>query len=89
MAGPERAEACDDVPYFWSDQYDIKVQMLGVPTGYDALEIVEGDPDSWEFVAAYGCDGRTIAVLGTVPNRVYAYREAIAERAEFPPRRPD
>jgi NADPH-dependent 2,4-dienoyl-CoA reductase/sulfur reductase-like enzyme len=91
LAGPDRAEAVkayDGLPYFWSDQYDVKVQMLGVPTDYDAIEIVEGYPEGWEFVAAYGRDDRTIAVLGTIPNRVHAYRDAIAERAEFPPGRP-
>ena len=56
------------MPYFWSDQYDVKLQMLGVPTDYDAFEIIEGDAGAWEFVAAYGRDGRTIAVLGTIPN---------------------
>jgi NADPH-dependent 2,4-dienoyl-CoA reductase/sulfur reductase-like enzyme len=86
LAGRDAAEAYDDVPYFWSDQYDVKVQMLGVPTDYDALEIVEGDPGAWEFVAAYGRGGRTIAVLGTIPNRVHAYGDAIAKRAEFPPK---
>ncbi len=85
LAGPDNAEPYEDVPYFWSDQYDVKVQMLGVPTDYDALEVVEGDPDTWEFVAAYGRGGRTIAVLGTISGRAYAYRDAIAERAEFPP----
>jgi hypothetical protein len=40
-------------------------------------------------VAAYGRDGQTIAVLATIPNRVYAYRDAIAKGAEFPPGRPD
>ncbi len=86
LAGPDRAETYDELPYFWSDQYDVKVQMLGVPTDYDAIDIVEGNPDAWEFVAAYGRGGRTIAVLGTIPNRVYAYRDAIAKRAEFPPK---
>lgn len=89
LAGPEHAEGFDAVPYFWSDQYDVKLQMVGVPTDYDAVEIVEGKPDAWEFVAAYGRGGRTIAVLGTIPGRVYAYREAIEKRAAFPPSRPD
>ncbi|MDM4139138.1 MULTISPECIES: FAD/NAD(P)-binding oxidoreductase [Mycobacterium] len=89
LGGRDRAESYDEVPYFWSDQYDVKVQMIGVPTDYDALEFVEGDPDSWEFVAAYGRNGHTIAVLGTTTDRVYAYRDAIAKRAEFPPPRPD
>lgn len=88
LAGPQGAEPHDEVPYFWSDQYDVKLQMLGVPTDYDSVEIVEGDPSSGEFVAAYGRGGHTIAVLGTITGRVYAYREAIEKRAEFPPSRP-
>ncbi|OBH32745.1 pyridine nucleotide-disulfide oxidoreductase [Mycobacterium sp. E1715] len=87
MAGPRGAEPYDEVPYFWSDQYDVKLQMLGVPTDYDSVEIVEGDPGAWEFVAAYGRGGRTIAALGTMPGRVSAYREAIETRAAFPPSR--
>lgn len=89
LAGPEHAEAFDAVPYFWSDQYDVKLQMFGVPTDYDAVEVVEGDPNRWEFVAAYGRGGRTIAVLGTIPNRLHAYRDAVSDRADFPPKRPD
>lgn len=89
LAGPEHAEAFDELPYFWSDQYDVKLQMLGVPTDYDAVEIIEGKPDGGKFVGAYGRSGRTIAVLATIPGRVHAYREAIEKRAEFPPGRPD
>jgi NADPH-dependent 2,4-dienoyl-CoA reductase/sulfur reductase-like enzyme len=85
LAGPDRAQAYDEVPYFWSDQYDVKLQMLGVPTGYDTLEVVEGDLDESKFVAAYGKGGHTVAVLSTSPGRVHAYRNAIAERAPFPP----
>jgi NADPH-dependent 2,4-dienoyl-CoA reductase/sulfur reductase-like enzyme len=80
------AVAYDGLPYFWSDQYDVKLQMLGVPTGYDAFTIVDGRPDDWDFTGAYGRDGRTIAVLSTIPGRAQAYREAIAEAATFPPR---
>lgn len=87
LAGPDRADTYDEVPYFWSDQYDVKVQMLGVPQDYDAVKIIEGDPDDWAFVAAYGKQGRTIAVLATCPGRVHAYRDAIAARAPFPPER--
>ena len=76
----------DEVPYFWSDQYDVKLQMLGVPTDYDAFQIIDGDPADWRFVAAYGRGGRTIAVLSTIPGRVYDYRDAIGAGADFPPR---
>jgi NADPH-dependent 2,4-dienoyl-CoA reductase/sulfur reductase-like enzyme len=87
LADSDGAAPYDEVPYFWSDQYDVKLQMLGVPQDYDALQIIEGNPDDWEFVAAYGKDGRTIAVVATRPGLVHAYRNAIADRAAFPPER--
>ena len=85
LAGPGNGAPYDEVPYFWSDQYDIKLQMFGVPSDYDTMQYLEGDADSWRFVAAYGRSGRTIAVLSTIPGRAHAYREAIAGRADFPP----
>ena len=42
LAGRDAAQEYDEVPYFWSDQYDVKVQMLGVPTDYDALRNSRG-----------------------------------------------
>ncbi len=85
LAGPDKVEAYDELPYFWSDQYDVKLQMLGVPTDYDAFAVVEGRPDDWEFTAAYGRAGHTIAVLSTIPGRVLGYRDSIATAAAFPP----
>jgi NADPH-dependent 2,4-dienoyl-CoA reductase/sulfur reductase-like enzyme len=89
LAGPQHAEQYSEVPYFWSDQYDVKLQTLGVTTDYDDFHIVEGDPRDWRFVAAYGREGRTVAVLATIPGRVDAYRDAIGNRTEFPPKVPD
>ncbi|ULE34552.1 NAD(P)/FAD-dependent oxidoreductase [Mycobacterium sp. IDR2000157661] len=86
LAGPQDGPAFDELPYFWSDQYDVKLQMLGTPMEYDAVSVIDGDPGTWEFVAAYGRNGRTVAVLSTVPGRVNDYRDAIAAGAEFPPR---
>jgi len=86
LAGPDAAEECDAVPYFWSGQYDVKLQLVGVPTGYDTVEVIEGSVRDWEFVAAYGKNGRTIAVLSTIPGRANDYRSAITARAAFPPR---
>ena len=79
-------EQYDAVPYFWSDQYDVKLQLVGVPTGYDTVEVIEGRVRDKKFVAAYGKGGRTIAVLSTIPGRVDAYRNAIADGATYPPR---
>ncbi len=85
LAGPGHAQDYSEVPYFWSDQYDVKLQLVGIPTDYDTFDILDGDPDTWTFTAAYGHRGHTIAVVSTIPGRAKTYRTAIAERAPFPP----
>lgn len=49
------------VPWFWSDQYDLKLQIAGLSQGYDQV-VVRGDPDSRSFACLYLQDGRLIAV---------------------------
>jgi NADPH-dependent 2,4-dienoyl-CoA reductase/sulfur reductase-like enzyme len=86
LTGPGDAEQYDAVPYFWSDQYDVKLQLVGVPIGYESIKVIEGNIREKGFVAAYGKGGRTIAVLSTIPGRVDDYRSAIADGTAFPPR---
>ena len=50
------------VPYFWSDQYDVKIQALGTPSPDDDLTIVSDD--GRKFLAYYSRDGILTAVLG-------------------------
>ena len=50
-----------DVPWFWSDQYDLKLHIAGLSQGYDQT-IVRGDPDSRTFSCLYLRDGQLIAV---------------------------
>ena len=40
-----RAAGCPfaPVPYFWSDQYDLKIQAYGYLRGHDTVQIVDGD----------------------------------------------
>ena len=54
------------MPWFWSDQYDLKLQMAGLSSGYDECHII-GDTDSAEFIACYGKDGHLIAVDSVNP----------------------
>jgi 3-phenylpropionate/trans-cinnamate dioxygenase ferredoxin reductase subunit len=55
-------ESCyAQVPWFWSDQYDLKLQIAGLSQGYDQA-IVRGDPDSRSFSCLYLRDGQLIAV---------------------------
>ncbi|MFO1187113.1 MAG: FAD-dependent oxidoreductase [Alphaproteobacteria bacterium] len=51
----------DEVPWFWSDQYDLKLQIAGLNQGYDRVAI-RGDPAARKFAAFYLQAGRLIAV---------------------------
>jgi 3-phenylpropionate/trans-cinnamate dioxygenase ferredoxin reductase subunit len=51
----------DPVPWFWSDQYDTKLQIAGLGQGADT-HIVRGDPTSGAYSVAHVLDGRMIAL---------------------------
>ncbi len=51
----------DQVPWFWSDQYDLKLQIVGLSTGFDTA-VIRGNPDERSFSCIYLQDGRLIAV---------------------------
>ncbi|WP_159943009.1 MULTISPECIES: NAD(P)/FAD-dependent oxidoreductase [unclassified Nocardiopsis] len=52
------------VPYFWSDQYKMKIQLLGQGTPADEVAFVHGSPEDRKFVALLGRDGMLTGVLG-------------------------
>jgi 3-phenylpropionate/trans-cinnamate dioxygenase ferredoxin reductase subunit len=51
----------DPVPWFWSDQYEIKLQITGLLDGFDACETI-GNPGDNKFSVEYRNDGKLIAV---------------------------
>ena len=51
----------DPLPWFWSDQYDIKLQIAGLSEGYDDT-VVAGSPEEHKFYVAYLKEGALIAV---------------------------
>tara|TARA_R110000787_G_scaffold39789_10_gene99400 strand:+ start:3390 stop:4679 length:1290 start_codon:yes stop_codon:yes gene_type:complete len=59
ICGKDKAYA--EVPWFWSDQYDLKLQTAGINSGYDQT-IVRGDPESRSFAVFYLREGRLLAV---------------------------
>jgi 3-phenylpropionate/trans-cinnamate dioxygenase ferredoxin reductase subunit len=60
LCGKEKAYAA--LPWFWSDQYDLKLQIAGLSQGYDEV-IVRGDREnSRSFAAFYLKDGVVISV---------------------------
>ena len=51
------------VPYFWSDQYGKKIQMLGHPAPTDDVEIVQGSVEDAKWLAHYRHNGIITGVL--------------------------
>jgi 3-phenylpropionate/trans-cinnamate dioxygenase ferredoxin reductase subunit len=49
------------VPWFWSNQYDLKLQTVGLSTGHDDV-VVRGDPENRSFSVLYLKEGRVIAL---------------------------
>jgi 3-phenylpropionate/trans-cinnamate dioxygenase ferredoxin reductase subunit len=56
-----QAPSYDPVPWFWSDQYEIKLQIVGLSHGYDTIHI-DGDTQSGPFSVAYVAGGKLLAV---------------------------
>jgi NADPH-dependent 2,4-dienoyl-CoA reductase/sulfur reductase-like enzyme len=54
----------DPVPWFWSDQFGRKLQLIGVAAGYDELRIVAGSLTAEKFLGLYRRGGRLVAAVG-------------------------
>ncbi|MGH3563823.1 MAG: FAD-dependent oxidoreductase, partial [Mycobacterium sp.] len=68
------------VPYFWSDQYDVKIQCLGEPRATDTVHLVEDD--GRKFLAYYDRDDVVVGVVGAgMPTEVMKTRAKIAAGA--------
>ncbi len=69
------------VPWFWSDQYDLKLQIAGLSQGYGQT-IIRGDPSKRSFSCLYLNDGRLIAVDAiNKPKDFIQSKKLIADRA--------
>lgn len=85
------------VPYFWSDQYKMKVQLLGQGAPADQVRFVHGTPQDRKFVAFLGRGGMLTGILGlrSTPRtiryrplleRETTWEEALAAAGAAPPR---
>ena len=54
-------KAYNQLPWFWSDQYDVKLQTAGLMQGYDKA-LVEGEVESRKFTVSYFKEGELIAM---------------------------
>ena len=84
LAGPAAAHPFTPVPYFWSDQFDIRFQVLGSPRGDDDVEVVHGSLPDGKFVALFGRAGRLRAVMAIgQPRQLMGYRPLLERGSSF------
>jgi len=77
----------DKVPWFWSDQYDLKLIIIGIGQGYDTV-VMRGDPATHTFSACYLRKGELMSVDSiNSPKDQMAARKLIAARARPNPDR--
>jgi 3-phenylpropionate/trans-cinnamate dioxygenase ferredoxin reductase subunit len=75
----------DKLPWFWSDQYDLKLIIVGISAGYDTV-ILRGTPAARAFSVCYLRDGELIAIDSVnAPKDQMAARKLIAAHARPDP----
>lgn len=68
------------VPWFWTDQFDRKMQLAGHPDSSDTVEIVEGSTEERKFLALYRSGDRVTGAFGmNMPARVLHWQREMAD----------
>jgi 3-phenylpropionate/trans-cinnamate dioxygenase ferredoxin reductase subunit len=84
LVSDDEAHPFTPVPYFWSDQYDRKIQLAGRCRPDDEIAVVTGSFEERRFAAIYGRAGRITAVLGmNRPRHVMQYRQLVVDGASW------
>ncbi|MFI7616592.1 NAD(P)/FAD-dependent oxidoreductase [Nonomuraea terrae] len=72
------AGSCAPMPSFWSDQFGVRIQGVGLPALADETRVVDGDPVSGRFVAEYHRAGELVgAVTGGSAKALLPYRRLL------------
>jgi len=75
------------VPWFWSDQYDLKLQIAGLSEGYDEI-VIRGNPADRSFACLYLKNGQLIATDAVnAPREFVQSKGLIASHAKIDPAR--
>ncbi len=84
LAGSGAAEPYDPVPFFWSDQYKTKIQVIGLPGPDDEVVVVDGSAAEGKLVALYRRSDRLQAALAfNQARRLMSYRPLLAAGTSF------
>jgi 3-phenylpropionate/trans-cinnamate dioxygenase ferredoxin reductase component len=72
----------DPVPWFWSDQYDRKLQLAGLVGGADEMRLVDGSLEERRFAAIYRRGDRIVGVVAmNRPRQLITYRSLVERSA--------
>src|SRR6056297_3169395 len=74
----------NQVPWFWSDQYDLKLQIAGLAEGHDQM-IIRGDPAARSFACFYLAQGRLLAVDAVNSPREFMLSKPLIAAHATPP----
>ena len=79
LAGSGASTSFSSVPYFWSDQYDRKIQFAGLARGHEEMVIVDGSLADRRLTALFRSGGRLAACLAVnQPRALIKYRKLLA-----------
>lgn len=84
LADDQPAAPFSSVPWFWSDQYDCKLQLAGRPAATDEIVLIDGDPSERRFAVAFRRGDRCTGVFASNrPRIVTLSRMKMAESLEW------
>ncbi|MGA2011837.1 MAG: FAD-dependent oxidoreductase [Solirubrobacteraceae bacterium] len=84
LVSPDARTPYDAPPYFWSDQYDAKIQSIGLPGRAERVEVLECTPDRSRLVCGGERGGRLVGVVAiNAARRLGAYRLSLADPPIF------
>ena len=84
LGSADAAASFSSVPYFWSDQYDRKIQFVGRARPHDEMVVVDGSTAERRLTALYRRGDRVVACL-TVnqPRALIKYRKLLASHPSW------
>ena len=84
VVDPLGAVPYDSVPFVWSDQYDARIQVAGLPDADDDVEVLVGSDTDGPFLAGYRRDGRLSAVMSVNAIRPFVrFRRLLASHPSW------
>ncbi len=84
LAAGEAAEPYAPLPFFWSDQFEHRIQFLGRASAEDDVQVVAGSVADGKFLTLFGRNGRLHGALGVnAPRWVMPTRKLFMEHASW------